>query len=613
MFLKDFIVPTDDAVGKTAKLQEVIDKMTDKRLHHIVIVDDNKPIGIITERDIVRFFSNHIDFNSLALDHATKEIITLHHTRLVEYAVGMMLHNNIRKIIVTNNNDEYIGCIEQEDLIYCMEDKIHEKELKLHQLTHIGNKAVLVNESSTLKYALEIMITNKLTSLLVTSNKKAIGIISESDIIRLAKKNIDQNEQVKYFMHAPIIQIEEYKTAEDMVSLMRKSRIRRVVVFNSKDDLYYILTSKDIASIIQGNYTKFIESKFVDSRDTFNALSEYVIELIDIDEAQVIFWINSITKANFNIKLDDDITKLIPKDIWKPLLIKLLESRILFETIEISGRFYQIKGHYGSMTDDKVIKLFLNDVTEIMKLTEQLKKENELKDKLLYDQAKMAQMGEMIGNIAHQWRQPLSIITTSASGLQLKKEYDMLDDEFLNNTLEEIQNSAQYLSSTIDTFREFIKEKKVYKEVILQERINTAVQIVNTTLKNNYIELINCIYEQEPIKIKLVLGELSQVIINIVNNAKDAIIHNGIKKPWIKIDLEKLEGNVILTIEDNGGGIPADVFPHIFKPYFTTKDKTQGTGLGLDMSYKIITESLKGKLYADNTENGVKFFIELPL
>lgn len=613
MFLKDFIQAADDTVNNRATLQEVVDKMSNNRLHHIVIVDKNKPVGIITERDIVRYFSSGISFDYPAVDHCVKEIVTLHHTRLVEYALSMMLHNNIRKVIVLNHNDEYIGCVEQEELIYCIEEKIQEKDLKLSQLTNPGNKAVLINETSTLKHALEIMTTNKLTSLLVTANQQAVGIISESDIIKLAQKNISQDEMVKHFMHSPIIQIEEYKTANDMINLMQKNRIRKIVVFNTTDNHYYTLTSSDVAGIIRGNYTKFLESRFFDTRDTFNALSEYVIELIDIKDEQVIFWTNSITKANFNINLDDNITKLVSKDLWDKLLDILLKERILYETVEIQGRHYQIKGHYGTMTNENVIKLFLNDVTEIMELTQQLKKENEIKDKLLYDQAKMAQMGEMIGNIAHQWRQPLSVISSAASGVQIKKEYGILDDEFLDKTLNDIEHSAQYLSKTIDTFRDFIKENKVLKEVILQERISKALQIVQTALRSNHIKLINNIDKTAPVKIKLVLGELSQVIINIINNAKDALMENAIKEPWVKIDLEKLEDRIIITIEDNGGGIPEDILPNIFNPYFTTKSDSNGTGLGLHMSHKIITESLNGKLYAGNTAEGVIFFIELPL
>ena len=111
----------------------------------------------------------------------------------------------------------------------------------------------------------------------------------------------------------------------------------------------------------------------------------------------------------------------------------------------------------------------------------------------------------------------------------------------------------------------------------------------------------------------MVTGELEQVIINIINNSKDILLEKEVENPWVKLELIEEKDKVIITIEDNGGGIPESVLPKIFNPYFTTKHQSQGTGLGLHMSYKIITESLNGKLYVKNAKEGAKFFIELPL
>ena len=179
--------------------------------------------------------------------------------------------------------------------------------------------------------------------------------------------------------------------------------------------------------------------------------------------------------------------------------------------------------------------------------------------------------------------------------------------------MDNVLGQSEYLSQTIDIFRDFIKEKKERKEVILQERINRALQVIEPSLANNYIQLINNINKHEPIKINLVIGELSEVIINIINNSKDAIKENNIQNPWIKIDLEKNEDHIIISIEDNAKGIPEDILDKIFDPYFTTKHKSQGTGLGLHISYKIVTQSLHGELYAKNSENGAVFYIKLPI
>lgn len=140
------------------------------------------------------------------------------------------------------------------------------------------------------------------------------------------------------------------------------------------------------------------------------------------------------------------------------------------------------------------------------------------------------------------------------------------------------------------------------------------MEIIHSTLKNNHIKLVDNTKTCENLYVNLVPGELSQVIINIVNNAKDALLDNKIVNPWIKIDLEEIENSkVIISIEDNAGGIDESIIDKIFDPYFTTKDDHNGTGLGLSMSKQIVTQSLGGDLSVQNTKNGAKFIIEMAL
>jgi signal transduction histidine kinase len=218
----------------------------------------------------------------------------------------------------------------------------------------------------------------------------------------------------------------------------------------------------------------------------------------------------------------------------------------------------------------------------------------------------------MIGNIAHQWRQPLSVISTCATGLILEKESGLLNDKRLIKSLYNIHEHTRHLSKTIDTFRNYLNTTKEYCEVIFQDSIKESLRILDSTFKNNFITLKTNIDEIEPIKIKLVKGEFSEVLINILNNAKDVLLIEKVTSPWIELLVKKESDKIIVTIEDNGGGIDPKIIDRIFEPYFTTKHKSQGTGLGLHMSYKIVTESLKGSIYVKNTNNGAKFFIEIP-
>ncbi len=236
-----------------------------------------------------------------------------------------------------------------------------------------------------------------------------------------------------------------------------------------------------------------------------------------------------------------------------------------------------------------------------------------IESQLFYSE-KMASLGNMIGNIAHQWRQPRSVISTCASGVSMKHEYGILKDEDIEPNMNLIVQNTQYLSETIDIFRDFIKESgdKEQKQVSISEIISQTLAIMGASLKNNHISVE---YEQpeNPYLATMAKGELAQVITNIINNAKDVMIERNIKDPRIDINLEQKGKQLLIILEDNGGGINEEIINNIFEPYFTTKHKSKGTGLGLYICHKIVTESLGGKIYVKNGEFGAKFFIELLL
>ncbi len=327
-----------------------------------------------------------------------------------------------------------------------------------------------------------------------------------------------------------------------------------------------------------------------------------------------------------NILRHKDMPAFTFIDLWETLKkgktwtgeVKNLKKDGRFYWVEatISRKYDSDNNHIGyisvrqDITNKKRFELLNDNLEE--KIREEVE-DNSKKEKIIFESEKMVLIGEMIGNIAHQWRQPLTVISAGATGLLMQKEYDLLTDEKFDKACNDINDNAQYLSETIDTFKNFIKDEKQLIEVVLQDRIDKAIHIVEPNLKSQFIELNNNIDYSNPIKATIIVGELAQVIINIMNNAKDILVEKNIEEPYINIELYVENNNAILTIEDNGGGIPFDVMPRIFEPYFTTKHESIGTGLGLHMSYKIVTESLKGKIYAKNTDVGAKFFIELPL
>ena len=259
-----------------------------------------------------------------------------------------------------------------------------------------------------------------------------------------------------------------------------------------------------------------------------------------------------------------------------------------------------------------IIKDENNNITHYLGYINDITQEKE-SEKLIVQQSKLVAMGEMIGNIAHQWRQPLASISMQANNILADIDFDQLNSKETKKSMHGVLEQTQHLSNTIETFRDFIKGSKETKDVVLQDTIKNSIHIVSATLKNNYINVEQNLDNDNSILINIVENELTQVLINVINNAKDALLTKGSEDKKIIIALQKKSDYALITIEDNAGGIPENILPRIFEPYFTTKHPTQGTGLGLHISYKIITETLSGKLYAQNTQNGAKFFIELPL
>ena len=250
----------------------------------------------------------------------------------------------------------------------------------------------------------------------------------------------------------------------------------------------------------------------------------------------------------------------------------------------------------------------------------QYKIELNKKQTILHQQSKMAAMGEMIGNIAHQWRQPLSTITTASTGMILQKEMGILNDEFFFEATKKINSSAQHLSKTIDDFRNFFSPNKIKSNIYLENLFAITFDLISAQFSAKDIKIIKNI---ENIELYTYENELLQALINILNNARDELIKlPNDEEKFIFIDAFKSGTNKLeITIKDNAGGIKEENLEKVFEPYFSTKHKAQGTGIGLYMTEEIITKHLNGQIFVENKEFvydnktyfGAQFTIELNL
>ncbi|MDZ7819497.1 MAG: ATP-binding protein [Aliarcobacter sp.] len=382
-----------------------------------------------------------------------------------------------------------------------------------------------------------------------------------------------------------LLNIELGKITDRFFDYMQQSIT--ITPFDIEEELV-IIYIYDITMISEINYQlNEVKEELEEKNEELKLLLDTTMEAIILFKDDLIIDCNKVALDLFNhtskdALLNKDLKKLIiNKKILEKVSDNPIEAKILKEDKSSFKALINIK--------DTLIKSQVFKILTIVDISEIKRKEN-----LLAEQTKLAAMGEMIGNIAHQWRQPLNIISITASGTRIKKDLGILSDEVLDNSLKQISETTEHLSDTIDVFKDFLKEDKEKSLFNLSQNIKNNLSLIETILNENnikvHLDLDNDIY------IYNFSNEFSQAIINILHNANDAIKNNLNYNDTkvIKISTRQEKHKAIIEITDNAGGINKDIIKKIFEPYFTTKHKYQGTGLGLYMTHKIIKMSMKG-------------------
>ena len=550
----------------------------------------NKNRSILASIYFVNNYQNKTSYDAVLLDEEKKRIAS----------------ELLDRVKISSNNIITLYDANKELLAYVIKQN---DKYQQNFISYENGKAILFSKyEDQLEYKKRDLKQNDTILLRDRINNKSFYNFVDDKLIISAYETLIENDLVVGYIKLEKIYAKNYfkelsakeKINIDVSNTISKLQTNKIIsFFEQKEDIN--LLQEDDKNII---LTRSIKSEKDDIFISFHLNKEIVLQ--QIEENRKIFLTITFSMLMVIIVF---LVVLLKKTLSKPL--DTIMQQIEYIKNSEYDKFKSIK----TKDELEVILNNLHELSQTIKLREnEIRKqayESLQKDKILADKEKLAAMGEMIGNIAHQWRQPLSVIKTLSSSMNFQQELGILKEEEVKHSTQEISYRVEYLSETIDTFRNYLKEKKELKEVVLQDRINTALKIVNVTLVDNHIDLIQDI-EKEPIIITMVVGELEQVVINIINNAKDILLEKQIENPKITILVASKNDQVTITIEDNAGGIPQDILPNIFDEYFSTKGDS-GTGLGLHMSSRIIEESLKGKLYAKNTQNGAKFYIEFPL
>ncbi|RXJ87193.1 ATP-binding protein [Arcobacter sp. CECT 8985] len=433
----------------------------------------------------------------------------------------------------------------------------------------------------------------------------------KEDAIRLLNNISFQAKKSDYFF---VYEIKKMQGGKDFA---------RLVVNPNRPDLLGKLISTDYKD---QNGKKFREEFMKDIRKKGESFKLYAYKKPNSDDVkEKLSFFKYYKHWNWVISIGvytDDIEKQIAlkqntlKQRVKKQVIQNILLFLLFLTIAI------VISILISEKIDNVLQTYQAKVKaksdELMLLNENLEKrvsleidKNREQEQLLVQKSRFIALGEMISNIAHQWRQPLSELSSIFMFIKFKYNLNALDKETMDQKSLEAEKVLEYMSHTIDDFRNFFMPKKDKEKFKLNQAIESVMTILSSALKNNYIKIdINI---DENIEVDTYLNEFEQVVLNIISNAKDVLIYNQIKKPFIKIYAKNNKNSVNLYIEDNGSGIEAKPIEKIFEPYFTTKNDSDGTGIGLYMSKIIVEKNMKGKLKVENTINGARFEIVIPI
>ena len=435
-------------------------------------------------------------------------------------------------------------------------------------------------------------------------------------------------------------------------------------VINTKPELLEIINlginsfSKKELDQIKENWKVTRYSTIIDNSLVWRIITIFIIVLIFIVSFTIVLrqhnkelneWLNStiegiaifengkLIKANkqflaiLNYESFDEIYEKTHYDFvvpWEHRIIKnkLISNQEPYEMtlIKKDGEKFDalVKGHKIEGKNIRISTII--DISELKNTQRKLKKlnvnlehriheeieKNKNQQTMMFQQSKLAEMGLILNMIAHQWRQPLNNISLIVNTIILKQKRERLLLEDLNKLKTDFQKQITYLSNTIDDFQNFFKPKKDKELFEIKDMVTTTYSLIQPLFDKNQIKF-NIDIDLETIYFGY-KNELSQVLLNILNNSKDALLENNITNKFINISLSQDENNLILSIKDNANGVDESILGKIFDPYFSTKSSKNGTGLGLYMAKIIITEHFNGEINANNINDGLEIIIQLP-
>ncbi|MEA1880067.1 MAG: CBS domain-containing protein [Campylobacterota bacterium] len=608
------------SIDVNATIVDAMATMLGNRDGSVVLLDNGYPVAILTEGLLLKLFEENTDLTQPAKSIASSPVITVHENRPVESAFDLIISNNIRRLVLVDNDGKYRGMVLQEDLLCFIDKDLYKIDLKVADLLVPDSRVISVVMGTNLYDVLVQMRHSKVGSVIVTdASSKVVGIVTEKDILTAGYHGIELAQAVETLMSFPVLSVNMEDAITEVIVLMRNTDIRRVLVCESNGNMCALLTNRDIFKHVKGNVARMLEIKLRHAQEIMDLLPEPIIEIYDDVNHQIIHWINHKAKEYFGDALLEESPEILFGDSWKDLYEVLKKNgHIEYFSTVLDGRNFEFSGTLSININSRYIKLIAKDVTEheMMKqqLQDEIREEIQLRqdqEYLMMQQSRLASMGEMIGHIAHQWRQPLAQLGGIFMNLESAHAFNELNETYLKDKIINGNETIKYMSQTIDDFRLFFTPNENIERFDVVVVLLQAISIVSAGLDYHHID-VNIDGNPEEFFAKASASEFAQVILNLLINAKDALSETSDYDRDIVISLKKEEDKILLCFSDNGGGIDPNILSDIFKPYVSTKHKTGGTGMGLYISHLIMEQKMKGSICAQNDDNGAYFTLSFP-
>ena len=360
---------TNLSVQRDASLMELIALMEANQKGVVVILDGTRPVGVVTERDIVELLYHGANLTGKAASISSKNVISTMGSRTIGYALNLMLENGIRRIVVTDSSGAFVGVITQQDLLSYLEEDFYRSTIKVKHILEKLGYLISVGPEASLQDVLRTMVIHRISAVVVVSNGKAEGIITEKDILKIASRQSSLQNSVSGHMSSPVSTAPLTMSLVDIVRIMNDRAIRRIVIVNDEGHAINIVTIRDVLKNLEGDYSKFLERKLKNAKDVLNMLPEILIEVTDMDSEQLIIWANEKAISRFGRDiLDKPVTEFIPRETWENINsslknhskrenIKLKKDNSIYE---LSGCFIQTEGKI----EHGRFQLIMRDITE---------------------------------------------------------------------------------------------------------------------------------------------------------------------------------------------------------------------------------------------------------